>query len=142
MGHLRLVPYGGFETRGCGWLFISANNNGRWQALWEKLGDQDLAADERFSSNDGRVKYRAEPIEAVQRRLEEKTLDEELGVCKGSELPYGPVYNIQRAIDHPQTEARNMVESRDFEAATEGALKLLDLFPSFTRPGKVEALDG
>lgn len=134
MGHPSLVPYGGFKTKGDGWLFVAANNNRQWQALCEKLGDQDLAADGRFASNDGRVKYRAELVEAVQQRFEKKTLDEWLGAFQGSGLPYGPVNNIQRAIDHPQTEARNMVESIAFEAAVDGVLKLLGLFCSLNPP--------
>jgi succinate--hydroxymethylglutarate CoA-transferase len=134
MGHPSLVPYGGFKTKADGWLFVAANNNRQWQALCEKLGDQDLAADRRFASNDGRVKYRADLVEAVRQRFEEKTLDEWLEAFKGSGLPYGPVNSIQRAIDHPQTEARDMIESIDFEAAVDGVLKLLGWFCSVIPP--------
>jgi succinate---hydroxymethylglutarate CoA-transferase len=128
LGHPSLVPYGGFKTKGEGWLFVAANNNRQWQALCEKLGDVELASDERFASNDGRVKHRAELVAAVQEHLHRKTLEEWLEAFQGSRLPYGPVNNIERAISHPQTDARRMVESVDFEAAADGVLKLLGLF--------------
>jgi succinate---hydroxymethylglutarate CoA-transferase len=96
--------------------------------LCEQLGDVELASDERFATNDGRVKHRAALVAAVQEHLHGKTMEEWLEAFKGSGLPYGPVNNIERAISHPQTDARGMVESVDFEAAANGVLKLLGLF--------------
>jgi crotonobetainyl-CoA:carnitine CoA-transferase CaiB-like acyl-CoA transferase len=59
---------------------------------------------------------------------------------KGAVCHMGPVNSIQRAIDHPQTEARDMIESIDFEAAVDGVLKLLGLFCSVVPQPKVRPL--
>lgn len=140
MGHPSLVPYGGLETKGNRWLFMAANNNRQGQASCEKLGEGELAADARFATNDGRVKHRAELMEAVQKRFRERTLEEWVEVFKGSGLLYGPINHIQRAIANPQTEARNMVETVDFEATADGVLNLLSSFRFFTRPASAQGL--
>lgn len=65
MGHPSLVPYGGLETKGNRWLFVAANNNRQWQALCEKVGEGELAADARFATHDGSGRRCIEPSRHV-----------------------------------------------------------------------------
>ncbi len=127
MGHPSLVPYGGFETKNGGWLFVAANNNRQWKLFCEMVKDEDLSADERYRTNDGRVAHRVELEAVVQKRFKTKTLNEWLKVFEGGTLPYGPVNTIEGAFAHPQAEARNMVESVEFEGMVDGVLRLLGI---------------
>ena len=51
-----------------GWLVVSAGNNRQFHALCEKIGLPDLAADERYSSNQKRVENREELISTMSEK--------------------------------------------------------------------------
>ena len=57
--HPSIVPYEPFETAS-GWIAVAAANDALWRRLCAACERPDLLADERFSTNPGRVEHRAE----------------------------------------------------------------------------------
>jgi succinate--hydroxymethylglutarate CoA-transferase len=123
-GHPSIVPYEVFKTRDSS-LVLGAVNNRQFKVMCERLGRKELAEDERFVDNDLRVKHRVELKQILDEIFAGKTTDEWLGVFEGSGMPYGPVNTLQRAFEHPQTAARDMVQTIDHEATVEGTMKVL-----------------
>src|SRR5262245_7733525 len=62
--HLQIVPYQLCATAD-GWLVLSVGNDGQW-ARFARAFAPDLAADERFTTNPDRVKYRDELVPRVE----------------------------------------------------------------------------
>src|SRR5207248_3975336 len=52
--HLQIVPYQLFATAD-GWLVLAVGNDGQWQRFCRAAGRDDLAADDRFTTNPLRV---------------------------------------------------------------------------------------
>jgi succinate--hydroxymethylglutarate CoA-transferase len=92
--------------------------------LAKLLGRPELARDERFSTNDARVENRTALNAVLHEIFKTKTTDEWLGVFEGSSLPYGPVNTIERAFGHAQTQARDMIQTIPWDAATNGMVKV------------------
>ena len=48
-----------------------------------------------------------------------------MGVFEGSGLAHGPVNTIERAFEHPQIEAREMIRPLEWDAQTSGEWKAI-----------------
>jgi succinate---hydroxymethylglutarate CoA-transferase len=126
MGHASLCPYGGYETRDGRWFFVAANNNRQWQGFCAKLGADDLAAEEKFKSNDGRVEDRDELNSRLSEVFKQKTLKEWKEIFEGSGLPYGAVNDVVEALEMEQSVDRGMIrEIEGLDASRSGTLKVL-----------------
>ncbi|RHZ50182.1 hypothetical protein CDV55_101471 [Aspergillus turcosus] len=123
-GHPSIVPYEVFKTKDSS-LVLGAVNNRQFKVMCERLGRKEVAEDERFVDNDLRVKHRVELKQILDEIFARQTTDEWLGVFEGSGMPYGPVNTLQKAFEHPQTAARDMVQTIDHEATVEGTMKVL-----------------
>lgn len=135
--HPSIAPYNTFQTKD-GYLAIGANNDRQFKILAERLGRLDLLADPRFKTNAMRVQHR-EAIDAiVEGLLKEKTLDEWMEVLEGSGLAHGPVNTIERVFEHPQIQARDMVESIACEEVEGGEVKVIGVPIKFgDTPGEI-----
>lgn len=105
--HPTLVPAQNFRTAD-GHLALFVGNDAMWRRFVDAVGD-DLLADERFSSREGRFDHRAEVIERVQCVLLTAPSREwelrlgEVGVACGA------VNDVAGALAEPQTRARGLV---------------------------------
>lgn len=135
--HPSIAPYNTFQTKD-GYLAIGANNDRQFKILAERLGRLDLLEDPRFKTNAMRVQHR-EAIDAiVEGLLKEKTLDEWMEVLEGSGLAHGPVNTIERVFEHPQIQARDMVESIACEELEGGEVKVIGVPIKFgDTPGEI-----
>lgn len=125
-GHPSIVPYEVFKTKDSS-VVLGAVNNRQFKVMCERLGRKELAEDERFVDNDLRVKHRVELKQILDQSFAGKTTDEWLAVFEGSGMPYGPVNTLQKAFEHPQTAARDMVQTIDHEATVEGTMNVLGM---------------
>lgn len=121
--HPSIVPYEAFKTKDS-YLVLGATNNRQFGVLAERLGSPDLATDERFLTNDARVRNRAELNGIVYDLFKAKTTDEWLSVFENSGMPYGPINSLEKVFSHTQAQARQMVQSIDFDAAVDGNFKV------------------
>lgn len=60
-GHIRKVPHGAYPSKGDDkWIAISVGSDEQWTDFQDAIGNPDWAADERFSTLESRLKYRAD----------------------------------------------------------------------------------
>ncbi|OJD25570.1 hypothetical protein ACJ73_03057 [Blastomyces percursus] len=121
--HPSIVPYEAFKTKDS-YLVLGATNNRQFGVLAERMGRPDLATDERFLTNDSRVRNRSELNNILYDLFNAKMTDEWLDIFDNSGMPYGPINSLERVFTHTQAHAREMVKSIDFDAAVNGTFKV------------------
>lgn len=118
--HPSIVPYNTWECKDGQWLAVAANNDRQFRILCERLGCFDLLDDERFTTNAKRVEHRPLMDEIFDTKFRAKSSEEWLKVLDGSGLAFGSVNTIQKAFEHPQTRAREMIQPVEWEAMVNG----------------------
>lgn len=121
--HPSIVPYNTWKCKDGLWLTVAANNDRQFRILCEKIDRPELADDDRFATNALRVEHRLLMDEIFDAAFGSKSSEEWLRVLDGSGLAHGPVNTIQKAFEHPQTQARDMVQSVEWEATRSGGWK-------------------
>ncbi|KAK5017786.1 hypothetical protein LTR60_001784 [Cryomyces antarcticus] len=92
--------------------------------MCEKLGKPEWAKDERFFTNNVRVKNRNVLEDMIEAETKKKTTKEWLDVFEGSGLPYAAINDIQSTLSHEHVLARDMV--KEVEHPTCGPIKLVN----------------
>lgn len=118
--HPSIVPYNTWECKDGLWLTVAANNDRQFRILCERLRCFDLLDDERFATNAQRVEQRPLMDEIFDAKFKAKSSEEWLKVLDGSGLAFGSVNTIQKAFEHPQTRARDMIQPMDWDAVQSG----------------------
>jgi len=108
--HPLSAPYQAFQTRD-GWITLGAANQRNWEMLLEVLDRHELQQDERFSSNDQRMRNLSSLQDVLAREFVKRTSDEWLDALERAGVPAGPLLSITAMHDDPQTLARNMVQA-------------------------------
>jgi CoA:oxalate CoA-transferase len=90
-------------------VVICAGNDGLFATLCRTLGRPDLAADLRFATNDDRTRHPAELKAALEEVLRTAPAAHWLGLLEAAGVPCAPIQTIAEAVEHPQTQARNMI---------------------------------
>ena len=88
--HPNIVPYQDFETAS-GRIAIAAANDGLFGAMCRVLELEELAGDERFATNPGRVENRAQLIPLLEDRLRLRPADEWVEALDAAGVPVGKV---------------------------------------------------
>lgn len=114
--HPSIVPYNTWECKDGRWLTVAANNDRQFHTLCERLRCFDLLDDERFTTNAKRVEHRLLMDEIFDTKFKAKSSEEWLKVLDGSGLAFGSVNTIQKAFEHPQTLAREMIHPIEWDA--------------------------
>jgi crotonobetainyl-CoA:carnitine CoA-transferase CaiB-like acyl-CoA transferase len=96
--HQSIVPYEPFETAD-GWLAVAAANDGLWFALCRALDRPDLAADERYATNPGRVEHRNELVRALGETFRTRAADDWLVSLAKQGVPAGKVRGVREAFE-------------------------------------------
>jgi crotonobetainyl-CoA:carnitine CoA-transferase CaiB-like acyl-CoA transferase len=129
------APYQAFQTKD-GWINIGAANQSNWLRLLELLDAPELAEDERFNDNPGRMAHRRELIEALETHFRMRGTAEWMDRMEKAGVPAGPVLNIAEMQQDPQAIARNMVTEANH--ARLGPVKTIGLPVKFSEtPGGV-----
>ena len=93
--HPNIVPYQDFETAS-GRIAIAAANDGLFGAMCRVLELEELAGDERFATNPGRVENRAQLIPLLEDRLRLRPADEWVEALDAAGVPVGKVRSRAR----------------------------------------------
>ncbi len=120
--HPNIVPYQAFETAS-GRIAVAAANDGLFRAMCGALGLDELAADERFASNSGRVEHRDELIPLLAKRLLERPAEDWLEALAAAGVPVGKVRTVPDALAAAAAAGRPATISVDHPSA--GALDLV-----------------
>ncbi len=120
--HANIVPYQTFATKD-GFIAIGVGTDGQFKRLCLAGDRADLWQDGRFQTNAGRVTFR----EALVPQLGEMFRGQEtavwLQICQENNIPAGPINDIPTALNDPQAQARDMVQT--IEHPTAGTIELL-----------------
>jgi len=117
-GHPTIVPYRAFPTAD-GYVVVACASENLWPKFCEALDRPDLVADDRFGTNDDRVRNR-ETLEAI---LEDEIADYDTEAItarfQDHGVPANPVNDMADVFDHPQVAARTMRRSLSHPTAGE-----------------------
>ena len=108
-GHANLVPYQAFPASD-GDLIIAVGNDGQFASLCKIL---DIAADDRFATNAGRVMHRAELIATIAASVARWRKADLAWALEEAGVPAGPINRIDEAFADPQVISREMLITRD-----------------------------
>jgi len=95
--HPSIVPYQTFAAAD-GAVAVGSANDGLYQRLCEAVERPDLAADERFRTNPGRVEHRDELVAELTKAFAGRTADEWIGRLDAAGVPAGKVRGVGEAL--------------------------------------------
>jgi crotonobetainyl-CoA:carnitine CoA-transferase CaiB-like acyl-CoA transferase len=135
--HATIVPYNTFETAQ-GVLVLAVGNDDQFQRFCRVAGLTNLAADERFRTNAGRVQHHDSLQPSIAAALATRTAEEWVLRLREAGVPCGAVRSVGDALTDPQTLARQMVEMVDHP--TIGSFPVLGVPVKLsTTPGSVHS---
>ena len=105
--HPNIVPYQVFETQD-GHIILAVGNDGQFRRFCELADQPHLAQDPRFVANRGRVKHRAQLIEALALLMKSKNTDDWLNLLEPEGIPCGRINSIDETLNDPQVIHRQM----------------------------------
>ena len=103
--HPNIVPYETFPTAD-GEIVVAAGSERQWRRLCAAIDLADLAEDERFATNGGRVEHRAELRPLLAERFATRMSADWLAALEAAEVPCGRINDVREAFGTPQARAR------------------------------------
>ena len=95
--HPNIVPYQDFETSS-GRIAVAAANDGLFRALCSAMGLEELASDDRFATNAGRVEHRRALVPLLEARFGERPAEDWLVDLSAAGVPSGKVRSVSDAL--------------------------------------------
>ena len=105
--HPNIVPYQSFPTSD-GHIVVAVGNDAQFAELCAVLGCPELADDDRFATNAGRVGHRHLLIPTLAERLVRRGSGEWLTRLEAAGVPCGPINSLDQVFALPQVKARGM----------------------------------
>jgi crotonobetainyl-CoA:carnitine CoA-transferase CaiB-like acyl-CoA transferase len=123
-GHPTIVPYQTFDASDKQ-IAVAVGNDAQFGRLCETIGREDLADDERFSTNPDRVANREDLVVILQRVFSERTADEWVDRVREAGVPCGPVNTLAEALADEHLRSTDMLQEIEHPTA-----KLLQMLAS------------
>jgi crotonobetainyl-CoA:carnitine CoA-transferase CaiB-like acyl-CoA transferase len=114
-GHPNIVPYQEFKARDRHFAF-AAGNDGQWQAFCQAIEHPQWIADERFATNQARVRNRDRVAEMLGEVFAERDAKDWMALCEEIGIPSAPINDIQDVFDDPQVQFRGLKIEADHAA--------------------------
>ena len=102
---------------------MGIGNDGQWRKFCEIAEAAELASDERFATNPGRVKHREELVPALENIFLRRDSGFWIDNLWREGIPAGPINTVDRVFSDPHVDAREMVVEMDHPAA--GKIRLI-----------------
>jgi crotonobetainyl-CoA:carnitine CoA-transferase CaiB-like acyl-CoA transferase len=119
--HPNIVPYQVFPVAD-GHVIVAVGNDGQFARFVKVLGRPDLAGDERYRTNAGRVGNRAELVPVLTALTLKTTRDALLRDLEREGVPAGPINTVGDVFEDPQVIARGMRIDLPSETAKAGSI--------------------
>jgi succinate---hydroxymethylglutarate CoA-transferase len=132
--HPSIVPYKGFKTAD-GDVMLGGGNDRLFGVLCQRIGKPEWKDDERFVTNNLRVKNRVLLEDMIEAETRKKTTKEWLDILEGSGMPYAAINDVKNTLEHEHTQARGMVTEVEHEAC--GTVKVVSPPVKYGRSGMV-----
>ncbi len=134
--HPTICPYETFKASD-GYINIAVGNNKLWHKFCDLLGLDETENDPKFSSNPKRVENRDELFTIIEKIISAKKSTEWLKLFDEEEIPAGPILTVDKTVNHPQVQAREMVV--DITHPKAGQIKLTGIPVKLSdTPGSIE----
>jgi len=111
-GHANLVPYQAFAVAD-GEVIVAVGNDRQFARLCAIVGLPELAEDERFRTNPGRVSNRGELIPLLQSALAGRSRGELSEALEAAGIPAGPINAVDAVFADPQVAHRGLALAGD-----------------------------
>ena len=105
--HPNIVPYQAFATED-GFVILAVGNDTQFQRFCELAGCPELAQDERYASNQNRVRHRDSLVPMVEARMRERSSDWWLTELAAAKVPCGPINTLDQVFADAQVQHRGM----------------------------------
>jgi crotonobetainyl-CoA:carnitine CoA-transferase CaiB-like acyl-CoA transferase len=110
--HPNIVPYEAFAASDQH-IIVAVGNDAQFARFVEAAGHGELATDERFVTNRGRVENRDVLIPIIRDFLKERTGADWIAALEKVGVPCGPINNLEQVFAHPQIKARGLQRELD-----------------------------
>ncbi|MGB0504677.1 MAG: CaiB/BaiF CoA transferase family protein [Pikeienuella sp.] len=109
LAHPSIAPYGAFETLEQHLVLISIQSDQEWADLCNKVLEQpELAADERFGTNNARVANRAETDAVVARAIADMSMPTVRRKLEYARIAYGQINDMAGLSNHRHLRRRSV----------------------------------
>jgi len=105
--HPNIVPYQAFASAD-GHIILAVGNDSQFQRFCTVADAAELAQDERFAGNPGRVEHRAELVPRIAELIGSKPSEFWLGELEREGVPCGPINDMAQVFADPQVQHRGM----------------------------------
>jgi itaconate CoA-transferase len=106
--HAAIAPYGPFECGDGEVIFLGIQNEREWKKFCEEVLVRDeMAEDERFSSNSRRVENRPDLHAEIESAFSGLGSEEVIEKLEAASIANARMRNLRQFLDHPQLEARD-----------------------------------
>ena len=105
--HPNIVPYQVFPTSD-GYLIITAGNERQFRSMCRVLGEESLADDPRYKTNQLRVANREVLVAAIGELSAKQTTAQLIQALAEAKVPCGPINDMQAVFEDPQVIARQL----------------------------------
>ncbi len=101
--HPTSMPTSAYKTKD-GYINVAASGDGMWKRICKLFERDELAADERFKSNELRAKNRKALNEEMTKALAKRTSAEWIEALNEIGVPTGPIYKMDEVFADPQVQ--------------------------------------
>ncbi len=108
--HPNIAPYETFDTKD-GAFILAVGNDEQFRRLCTLIEQPELASDDRFDANEGRVMNREALHERLAKAFASRSRDALLSALEDSGIPAGPILSVEEALNDPQVQHRGMTLS-------------------------------
>ena len=105
--HLNVVPYQVFATAD-GHIVLAVGNDGQFARFCQLNGHPEVAQDERFATNAGRIGHREALIPMLAQWMLGRTTAQWTALLEPNAVPCAPILELPEVFQHPQVLARGM----------------------------------
>ncbi|MBT8445586.1 MAG: CoA transferase [Gammaproteobacteria bacterium] len=117
-------------------IVIGANTNSMFKRLMDAMDRNDMATDERYAENAGRVEHQDTIDGTITAWAGTLTAAEALAVLEGAGVASGPIYSVEDMFNDPQYQARGLFEQVDINGE---ALDIPAIVPRLSEtPGRTD----
>ncbi len=122
--HPTITPYQPFQAGDGRWFIVAAGSERLWQKLCQVIGAEDtLVRHPLYATNALRNQNRASLLPILDEIMARRPADEWLALLNAAEIPCGPIYAIEDALNDPHIQARRQIVQ--LEHPTAGLIRSL-----------------
>ncbi|WCK56628.1 CaiB/BaiF CoA-transferase family protein [Aneurinibacillus sp. Ricciae_BoGa-3] len=134
--HPSITPFAVFKANN-GHIIVAAGNDALWKKWCQAVGREELAEDNRFTTNALRTDNWDELETIMGEVIAHRSVEEWLQHFDQAGIPASPIHNVEQVIKHPQVISREMVVHQQHPVAGEIVMPGIPIKLSKT-PGTID----